>query len=113
MKENKRCYIAGKIGNLPLHEVDEKFNLAKEKVIELGYEPINPRALPHRHGRTWSDYMREDLTAMLTCQYVYAIHDWLDSPGATIEVMLATQLAIPVIHEDEPSDTAKIRKLNT
>lgn len=61
----KKCYIAGKIGELPIEEYTSRFELAKEEVKALGYIAISPLDLPHNHKRTWSDYMREDITAML------------------------------------------------
>src|SRR5687767_9028439 len=72
----RKCYIAGKIGDLPEAEYKANFEKAKVAVARLGYEPVSPVDLPHQHGRSWSDYMREDLIAMLKCECVYAMHNW-------------------------------------
>lgn len=95
----KKCYIAGKIGDLPEHKYKTNFINGKNEVAELGMIPISPVDLPHDHGRTWSCYMKEDLTEMMKCSHVYALRNWRHSPGATIEVNLALQLGLTIIHQ--------------
>lgn len=95
----KKCYIAGKIGDLPQAEYEDNFYNAKIKVLSLGFAPVSPVDLPHNHGKTWNEYMKEDLIAMLQCDCVYAMHNWRLSEGATIEVNLATAVGIDVIHQ--------------
>jgi hypothetical protein len=95
----KKCYIAGKIGDLPEAEYKANFENAKAEVLQMGYEPVSPVDLPHKHGRTWSDYMREDLTEMLKCEAVYAMRNWRQSPGATIEINTALSVGLNVIHQ--------------
>ncbi len=95
----KKCYIAGKIGDLPETEYKAHFHFAKEEVKKLGYEPISPVDLPHNHERTWSAYMKEDLSEMLKCEAVYALRNWRQSPGATIEIKTALAVGINIIHQ--------------
>lgn len=95
----KKCYIAGKIGNLPEEVYKANFKRAEAEVCALFFEPVNPVELPHNHGKTWLEYMREDLTEMLKCDCVYAQKNWLRSKGARIEVFLALFLGIKVIFE--------------
>lgn len=95
----KTCYIAGKIGALPTTEYIGRFELAKDEVRALGYKPVSPLDLPHKHKRTWSAYMKEDIPAMLECNAVYALSNWRDSDGAIIEVNLALQVGIDIIHQ--------------
>jgi hypothetical protein len=95
----KKCCIAGKIGDLPEEVYKANFEQAKEEVAALGYEPISPVDLPHEHNRTWSDYMREDLIEMLKCDYVYALRNWRQSPGATIEINTALSVGLHIIHQ--------------
>lgn len=97
--ENKKCYIAGKIGELPKDVYEAKFEKAKQQVIEMGMVPISPIELPHEHDKTWSSYLREDITEMLKCGAVYALRDWRLSAGATIEVNLALAVGINIIHQ--------------
>lgn len=95
----KKCYIAGKIGNLPEEEYKANFERAKIEVGMMGMLPISPVDLPHNHGRTWSDYMKEDLAEMLKCDAVYALKNWRLSPGATIEINTALAIGINIIHQ--------------
>jgi hypothetical protein len=95
----KKCYIAGKIGNLPEHEYKANFEQGKKEVEALGLCPISPVDLPHEHERTWSAYMREDLIEMLKCESVYALSNWRQSPGATIEINTALSVGLNIIHQ--------------
>lgn len=94
-----KCYIAGYIGDLPEAVYKANFSRAKDEVRALGFEPVSPCDLPHCHGKTWCEYMREDLIALLTCQHVYALSNWRKSPGATIEINLALSVGIHIIHQ--------------
>jgi len=92
-------YIAGKITGL--HNYAERFKEGCDKVRKLGLNPINPVTLPHRHNKSWEAYMRECIIAMLNCKYIYALNNWQDSKGATIEVNLAISLNKTIIYEPE------------
>ncbi len=95
----KKCYIAGKIGDLPQAEYKAEFEKAKEEVRLLGFEPVSPVDLPHNHGRSWGEYMREDLTELLKCHNLYALRNWRLSPGATIEINTAMSVGLHIIHQ--------------
>lgn len=95
----RKCYIAGKIGDLPEEEYKRNFDVAKDFVYNLGYEPVSPVDLPHEHERTWQSYMKEDLKAMMDCKAVYALKNWRSSPGATIEIDIAMKLGINIIFQ--------------
>ena len=94
-----KCYIAGRISGLDESEYKKRFSDAELTVKELGFEPINPVTLPHNHGRTWEEYMKECLMALLQCETVYALNNWRYSVGATIEVNLATSLGMSIVFE--------------
>lgn len=38
----KKCYIAGKIGGLEIADYESNFEIAKEEVIKLGFDPVSP-----------------------------------------------------------------------
>ncbi len=99
--KKQRCYIAGKIGGLSIEDVKFNFDEAKHIVGQMGFEPVSPIDLPHEHGKTWEEYMREDLRAMLTCNFVYVLNNWRTSPGATIEVKTAMSLGINIVFQKE------------
>ncbi len=87
---------------MPEAEYRAKFRKAEIAVTILGYEPVNPITLPHKHDETWESYMREALIEMLACDGLYALPDWEQSRGARIEVQLAKDLGMPVIYENVP-----------
>lgn len=95
----QKCYIAGHIGKLPVEEFTANFEKAEKEVIALGMTPVSPLKLPHNHDKTWSSYMKEDLKAMLDCQYVYAQNNIRFSPGGMIEIDTAMKVGINVIHQ--------------
>ncbi len=97
--KKKKCYIAGKIGNLPEEVYKKNFEIAKLEVLALGYEPVSPVDLPHDHSHTWNDYMKEDITEMLKCDAIYALRNWKQSPGATIEVSIGLSVGLDIIHQ--------------
>lgn len=96
---SKKCYIAGKIGDLPVAEYTANFDAAKTEVINLGLIPVSPTDLPHNHDKTWASYMREDIIAMMDCGTVYALRNWRFSPGAIVEIELAVKLGLNIIHQ--------------
>jgi hypothetical protein len=100
----KKCYIAGKITGLSLDAFTQNFESAKNEVKNLGFEPVSPTDLKHDHDRTWLSYMREDLKAMLECDVVYVQRNWNDSPGASIEVLMAKRLGLQVIYQAHEID---------
>lgn len=97
--KTKRCYIAGKIGGLAEDEYKANFSIGKIEVEQLGMFPISPLDLPHNHERRWVDYMREDIAELMKCDCVYALSNWKDSPGATIEIELAQSLRIEIHYQ--------------
>lgn len=94
-----KCYIAGKIGGLHEAEYKANFEEAKAQVKAFGWEPVSPLDLPHAHGRSWEEYMREDLIALLECGSLYALRNWRQSPGALIEVNMACSVGIEIIFQ--------------
>lgn len=97
--EKQKCYVAGKIGDLPEAEYKANFEQGKKEVIEMGLIPVSPCDLPHQHDKTWSSYMKEDLIEMLKCGHVYALRNWRLSPGATIEINTALSVGLNIIHQ--------------
>lgn len=94
MKGN--CYISGPITNDP--EYKKKFEKAEYEVIEMGYRPVNPtRLIPVNPNWKWEQYIREGLKHLLTCETIYMLKGWVDSPGAKAELDVANMLKMTVI----------------
>jgi len=108
--ESMKCYIAGKIGNLPIDVYTKLFEAAEQKVKSMGMCPVSPLRLPHLHDKKWNSFMREDLVAMLKCDSVYALANWKDSPGAKIEISIAMKLGMNLFFENE-SDLEKLKEI--
>jgi hypothetical protein len=99
MKKMKTCYIAGKIGGLPIEQYTANFEKAKQDILKCGLIPVSPLELPHLHERSWESYMKEDLIELLKCDAIYVLDNWIHSPGAKIEVNTALAVGIQVIWE--------------
>lgn len=91
-------YISGPItGRIDGNRV--AFEVAESAIRHRGHDAVNPQTLPHNHYKTWEEYMREDIKAMLDCDAVYALPEWELSRGAKIEIGLARELGM-VIYSD-------------
>ena len=94
-----KCYIAGKISNMPESEYKRRFREGEAEVSALGYIPVNPVEIDHNHDKSWLSFMRLDITHLLCCDAVYALNNWHESNGAKIEVNLALSLGIKVVFQ--------------
>ncbi len=65
----------------------------------MDLNPISPIDLPHKHIDNWAEYMKEDIIAMLQCSHVYALNNYKESDGATIEVGLSIKLNMTIIYQ--------------
>lgn len=97
----KRIYIAGQITGLPEEVWMKNFSLARQEVRALEAAPVCPTMQPHIHGKTWLEYMKEDLRMMLTCDAVYVQRNWKNSKGAVLEWSTATALNMEIIYQPE------------
>ena len=92
-------YISGPITGLPIEEARKNFKLKALELEAMGFTVINPMELPHLHKGEWSDYMREDITALMKCDSIYILQKWEKSKGAKIEVYLAHILGLMMFQE--------------
>jgi len=78
----KKAYIAGKITNNPNYK--EQFQKA-EKYLELqGYAVMNPAIL--NSGFEQKDYLHVCMAMIDTCEIVFFLPNWINSPGAKKEM---------------------------
>lgn len=76
----------------------DNFAQGCDEVRAMGYDPINPcDHMPE--GWTYVQYLTYDLHLLLNCSAVYALSNWKESKGATIEVNLALALGKKVIYQ--------------
>jgi len=90
-----RVYIAGPITGMP-DDNRRAFSRAEEFLGSAGHEPINP----HKVCSPGDDYdtcMEKDLKALSTCDALYALLGWENSPGAQVEMDRALELGLEIM----------------
>ena len=101
-----KIYISGKISGLPIKNVIEKFKWHAGFLEMKGYEPVNPIDVsPFDETKDWSDYMVDDIAALLKCEAIYMLKDWGQSRGARIEYQIAKELGLQILFEGEYNAT--------
>lgn len=97
MKKIHKIYLSGKITGLELSDAQKLFENAEKEMSQF-YDVVNPMKLRHDHDQTWESYMKEDIKAMMDCQFICMLPNWEQSKGAKIEKDLAESLRMPVIY---------------
>ena len=92
-----RIYISGPITNNPDYKYD--FDRAAKKLRQEGMSCWNPAAGDEDPNKTWSDYMREDLAALLRCRAIFMLKGWRFSKGARLERKVAKALGYMIMYE--------------
>lgn len=93
---SKVVYIAGRMHGLPNLDKVRFFKAANELRWQ-GYFVLNPATLPDWLPQ--NRYMPMCLAMIDAADYVYALNNWTDSPGATLEVQYALYQGKGVIYE--------------
>ncbi len=89
----KRIYIAGPMTGLP----EFNFPAFNAKAVELraeGWHVENPAEHGHVKGARWADYLRWDISRIVTCGAIYLLPDWETSKGAQLEVYIGKALGL-------------------
>ncbi len=97
-----KIYIAGKVTGLPWAETSMKFGAHQKKLINEGHQPIVPLDLCNKDD-DWQSAMRKCIAALITCEEIHLLHDWMYSPGARLERTLAFELGIKIVHVEKHS----------
>jgi hypothetical protein len=92
----RRIYIAGPMTGLPEFNFPA-FNAAAARLRTDGWHVENPAEHGHIAGAEWSDYLRWDLSRVVTVAAVYLLPGWPQSKGATLEVTVARALGLAII----------------
>ena len=90
-------YISGPITGIPEGN-RPAFAAMAARLRADGHTVINPHELFREVFRplTWEDYMRDDLTALLTCTHLVLLPGWESSRGARLEKYVAEHLGMSV-----------------
>lgn len=87
-------YISGPITGV--QDYKENFSAAEEMLKSKGFTVINPVTIGDNLAKaikrepTYSEYMKADLSALLTCNLIYMLPGWEKSLGAQFEFRTAT-----------------------
>ena len=100
MSMSKRIYIAGKITGLIREEFLENFSRAEVEIRASGNIPINPSRL-YVYGLSYEDYIKIDRILLRSCDEIYMLRNWKDSPGARDELKWAQNVGMKVWYESE------------
>ena len=65
----------------------------------MGFRIVNPADLDEQ--KTWVDYMKIHIPAMIGCEAVVMLTGWETSRGAALERMIAHELKMPIYYEEE------------
>lgn len=91
-------YIAGKMTGMP-DKGRSKFASAAERLREKGHIVLNPAELPD--GMPGGNYMPICLAMVGVADAVYALDNWTQSEGATVEVRYAKYQGKTILREGD------------
>lgn len=89
-----KLYIAGPMTGYEDYNRGS-FRYAQSYLEAEGFEVVNPA--PYEHpGWEWADYLKRDIPLLLGCDGVATLRGWQESAGASLEVLIAQRLGMPV-----------------
>lgn len=99
-----KLYLSGPITGIA--DWKRKFDEAHSYFADSGYEVISPVDLSSftEHSMkndgsecTWEDYLRTDISFLLTCDIIALLPGWENSRGSRLEKHIADELGISVV----------------
>jgi hypothetical protein len=91
-----KLYLSGPMTGLPEFNYPA-FREATKTLRDKGFDVFDPSEMfGGDSSRDKSEYMREDIKALLDCSLVVLLPGWENSEGAKLEVEVARQCNIPV-----------------
>ena len=97
-----KVYISGPITGIT-NGNRAAFRKAQAHLVRTGNEVVNPHELddPGAEPMSWSDCMRRDLAALVTCDAILMLPGWPNSRGANLEHHVARELGLLVLDDPE------------
>ena len=102
-----KIYISGKMRGLPEEESRMKFEAARQYLIELGHDVVNPwdsEKEKEEQCLEWEDYILYDLRIIKHCDVLFMLDNWRDSDGAKCEHAFASGRGMEILYEVHESD---------
>ena len=93
-----KIYIRGKITGIE-ETAPQLFKEAEEFLKAKGYEVVNPMTINHDHDKSWLNYMKTDIIALMECDAIFMLENWEESKGALIENFNAIALGYDIIYQ--------------
>jgi len=92
-----KIYVSGKISGLEMYANIERMHLtvAEYRKSRPDMEFVNPLEVGGEEG-TWEAAMRKDIAALCECDGILMLPGWTASPGAQLEMHVASRLGMPV-----------------
>src|SRR6185369_10195950 len=59
------------------------------------------KKVSEQEGKSWEEYMKEDIPIMLACDGIFMLSNYHGSRGARLELYVAEALGMEVMHEVE------------
>jgi hypothetical protein len=87
----KRIYVSGPMSGIKDYNLPA-FDMAHRDLMVEGYDPVLP--VPFVDGKSYEEYLRDDLKLLLDCDGIYMLPNWQESKGAKIEHMVALACGI-------------------
>jgi len=91
-------YIAGKVTGRNYDEAYSHFERVEILLRRQGFRVVNPMRLVHK-PTSWHDAMRVCIPALINCDAVYMLNGFHSSKGASIEMVIASLLGMPIDFE--------------
>jgi len=89
-----KLYIAGPVTGIQ-DDNAPAFATAAHLLRAAGYEVVSPLEVCPEKGLPWSEYMKRDIAALVTCDGVALLEGHQNSKGATLESHIADKLDMP------------------
>jgi len=105
--EKTAIYISGPITGMPENNRCA-FDAAAERLRREGWSVVSPMDIEGQ-CKTWEEYMRHDLRALLGCDAIYLLEGWEKSRGATLEHRVAVELGLAIEHENTEGGATTLR----
>lgn len=88
-------YISGPMSGMPDLNFPA-FHAAAAALRAAGYVVVNPAEFGEGEGKTWADYLRKDIRALMDCTDIALLDGWESSRGARLERHIALELGMRV-----------------
>jgi hypothetical protein len=96
----KKVFLSGPVTGLDYEQVKKNFNQAEQLFLDKDYQVMNPVTFVPA-GEDWNKAMRRCLVAISSCNTIYLLKGFEGSRGSTLELVIAHELEMEVIFEDQ------------